>query len=63
MEPELVEVSNAPFRQKEEAILLYRSQVGTLFGSEERMHRTAYDYSASIRRTYPGIQIERFWTW
>jgi LmbE family N-acetylglucosaminyl deacetylase len=63
MEPEMVEISNSPFRKKEEAILKYRSQVPILFGSEDRMHRMAYDYSASIRRTYPGIQIERFWTW
>jgi LmbE family N-acetylglucosaminyl deacetylase len=63
MEPELVEISHDPVRKKEQALLLYRSQLPVLFGSEERMHQMVYDYSASIRRTYPGIQIERYWVW
>jgi LmbE family N-acetylglucosaminyl deacetylase len=63
MEPELVEISHVPFQMKEEAILKYRSQVPILFGSEERVGQLAREYSSSIRRTYPGIQIERYWVW
>jgi LmbE family N-acetylglucosaminyl deacetylase len=62
MEPELVEVS-AQIPQKIEAITMYRSQVPQLFGTEERMRQTVETYSGSIRRTYPGIKIERYWHW
>lgn len=62
MEPELVEVSGT-IRAKEEAIAKYTSQVPQLFGSEEQMTSAVRAYSASIRPTYPGIQIERFWRW
>jgi LmbE family N-acetylglucosaminyl deacetylase len=63
MEPELVEISHLPFQLKEEAILKYRSQVPTLFGSQDRVGQLEREYSSSIRRTYPGIQIERYWVW
>jgi LmbE family N-acetylglucosaminyl deacetylase len=63
MEPELVEISHQPFQQKQEALLQYRSQIPTLFGSEEAMLEKERAYSLSIRRTYPGIQIERYWVW
>jgi LmbE family N-acetylglucosaminyl deacetylase len=63
MEQELVEISHQPARYKEEASLQYRSQIPTLFGSEERLRRSLTTYSSTIRRTYPGIQIERYWTW
>lgn len=62
MEPELVEISGT-IRAKEEAIAKYRSQVPMLFGSEEQMVAAVNDYAASIRRAYPGIQIERCWRW
>lgn len=60
MEPELVEISGT-VRRKEEAISLYRSQVPQLFGSEETMVREVESYASSLRRTYPGIMIERYW--
>ncbi len=62
MEPEMVEISGTA-RAKEDAITLYRSQVPQLFGSEDNMRQTLDRYAGSIRRTYPGIQIERFWRW
>lgn len=62
MEPEFVEISGTVAR-KEEAVALYRSQLGLLFGTQERAVATIEGYSASIRRTYPGIMIERFWRW
>jgi LmbE family N-acetylglucosaminyl deacetylase len=62
MEPELVEMSGM-MPTKIEAILAYSSQVPHLFGSEERMRQMLTSYSSSIRKTYPGIQIERFWRW
>jgi LmbE family N-acetylglucosaminyl deacetylase len=63
MEPEIVEISHQPFQHKEEALAQYRSQIPTLFGSEEAMREKQRAYSSSIRRTYPGIQIERYWVW
>ena len=63
MEQELVEISHQPARYKEEASLQYRSQIPANFGSEERMRQSLTTYSSSIRRTNPGIQIERYWTW
>jgi hypothetical protein len=63
MEPEMVEISNLPAQLKEDAILRYRSQVPVLFQTEDKMRSTIKDYASSIRRTYPGIQIERYWTW
>lgn len=62
MEPELVEISGT-IRAKEEAIARYTSQIPMLFGSEEQMVAAVEDYANSIRRAYPGIQIERFWRW
>jgi LmbE family N-acetylglucosaminyl deacetylase len=62
MEPELVEISGT-IHAKEEAIMKYTSQVPQLFGSEDQMTSALRDYSSSIRATYPGIQIERFWSW
>jgi LmbE family N-acetylglucosaminyl deacetylase len=62
MEPELVEISGVSAR-KEEAISQYASQVPSLFGKAERVHQLLTDYSSSLRRTYPGIQIERYWRW
>ncbi len=63
MEPELVEISHQPFQQKEAALLQYRSQIPTLFGSEEALREKERAYSSAIRRTYLGIQIERYWVW
>ncbi len=62
MEPELVETSGVSAR-KEEAILQYASQIPHLFGNGERLHQQLINYSTSLRRTYPGIQIERYWRW
>lgn len=62
MEPEMVEVSGT-LRQREEAISRYTSQVPRLFGTEDKMLATVRGYAGSLRRTYPGIQIERFWRW
>jgi LmbE family N-acetylglucosaminyl deacetylase len=62
MEPEVVEVSGLT-RLREEAIAQYASQIRQLFGSRERLHQQLRDYSTSIRRTYPGIEIERYWRW
>lgn len=62
MEPELVEVSGM-LRAKEEAVAQYTSQVPQLFGSQERMRQALREYSSTLRRTYPGIAIERFWRW
>jgi LmbE family N-acetylglucosaminyl deacetylase len=60
LEPELVEVSGA-LRLKEEAIAAYTSQVPQLFGSVPKMERAVEDYMGSLRATYPGIEIERYW--
>ena len=62
MEPELVEISGVSAR-KEEAISQYASQMTSLFGKAERVHQMLTEYSSSLRRTYPGIQIERYWRW
>ncbi|MGE5333486.1 MAG: PIG-L deacetylase family protein [Nitrososphaerota archaeon] len=62
MEAEMVEVSGV-MRKKAEAIALYRSQVPSLFGSEDKMAKAISTYSGSIRKTQPGIMIERFWHW
>ncbi len=62
MEPELVEISGV-IRAKEEAIAKYGSQVPQLFQSEDRMRQAVREYSSSLRRAYPGIQIERYWRW
>ncbi len=62
MEPEMVEVSGT-LRQREEAISRYTSQVPQLFGTEEKMLSSIRSYAGSLRRTYPGIQIERYWRW
>src|SRR5262249_55062527 len=62
MEPELVEISGT-LSVKIEAIRQYASQVPSIFGSEERMRQTLRDYHGSLRRTYPGIMIERCWRW
>jgi LmbE family N-acetylglucosaminyl deacetylase len=63
MEQEIVEISHQPARYKEEASLQYRSQISANFGTEDRLRQSLTTYSSSIRRTYPGIQIERYWTW
>ncbi len=60
LEAELVEVSGT-LRLKEEALACYKSQISLLFGSPDRMQRSLEDYMASLRPTYPGIEIERFW--
>lgn len=62
MEAEMVEISGI-LRRKEDAVALYRSQVPDLFGSEEKMTRAISNYSGSIRKTQPGIMIERYWRW
>lgn len=62
MEPELVEVSGH-IPAKINAIAQYRTELPLLFGSEENMENAVQTYASSIRRTYPGIQIERFWRW
>ncbi len=62
MEPELVEISGQ-LRQKEEALAMYTSQVGQLFGTEDKMRQQLRSYSGSLRRAYPGIYIERYWRW
>jgi LmbE family N-acetylglucosaminyl deacetylase len=62
MEPELVEISGT-LPTKIEAVQQFASQVPGLFGSEERMRQALRDYHGSLRRTYPGIMIERFWRW
>jgi LmbE family N-acetylglucosaminyl deacetylase len=62
MEAEMVEISGTA-RQKSEAVALYRSQVPSLFGSEDKMTKTLNGYSGSIRKTQPGIMIERYWRW
>lgn len=62
MEPELVEVSGQ-IPAKINAIAQYRTEVPLLFGTEDAMENAVQSYSSSIRRTYPGIQIERFWRW
>lgn len=62
MEPEMVEISGQ-IRAKEEAIALYRSQVPQLFQGEDNMRQAVRGYSATLRRAYPGIQIERYWRW
>jgi LmbE family N-acetylglucosaminyl deacetylase len=62
MEPEMVEVSGT-LRQREEAISRYTSQVPQLFGGEDQMLSAVRGYANSLRKTYPGIQIERFWRW
>jgi LmbE family N-acetylglucosaminyl deacetylase len=60
LEEELVEVSGS-LRLKEDAIACYKSQMPGLFGTPDRMQRSLEDYMGSLRRTYPGIEIERFW--
>lgn len=60
LEEELVEVSGS-LRLKEDAIACYKSQLPGLFGTPEKMPRSLEDYMGSLRRTFPGIQIERFW--
>ncbi|HEX8034686.1 MAG TPA: PIG-L family deacetylase [Ktedonobacterales bacterium] len=62
MEPEVVEISGT-MRLKEEAISQYTSQVPQLFGSEERMRQMVNGYASSLRRTQPGLQLERYWHW
>lgn len=62
MEPEVAEISGT-MRQKEEAISQYTSQVPQLFGSEERMRQMVNGYASSLRRTQPGLQLERYWHW
>ena len=62
MEPELVEISGL-VPTKEDAILQYASQVPQLFGNEEKMRQMLRQYSASLRRTYPGVTLERYWRW
>src|SRR5487761_1913363 len=62
MEYELTEISGQ-IRDKEEAIALYRSQTPQLFGAEDNMRQALRAYSASLRRTYPGILMERYWRW
>lgn len=62
MEPQLVEVSGT-MRYKEEAVAQYTSQVPRLFGTQENMLKALSAYGGSLRRTYPGIQLERFWRW
>ena len=62
MEPELVEISGT-LPTKEEAILQYASQVPQLFGSEERLRAMLREYSGALRRTYPGVALERYWRW
>ena len=60
LEEELVEVSGS-LRLKEDALICYKSQIPGLFGTPDTMQRTLEDYMGSLRRTFPGIQIERFW--
>ncbi|HEY7350976.1 MAG TPA: PIG-L family deacetylase [Ktedonobacterales bacterium] len=60
LEAELVEVSGS-LRLKEDALICYKSQIPVLFGSADKMQRSLEDYMGSLRRTYPGIEIERFW--
>jgi LmbE family N-acetylglucosaminyl deacetylase len=62
MEPELVEISGT-MRTKEEAVAQYTSQVPQLFGTQDRMRQALRTYSASLRRAYPGIEVERYWRW
>ena len=62
MEPQLVEVSGT-MRHKEEAVAQYTSQVPRLFGTQENMLKALQTYGGSLRRTYPGIQLERYWRW
>jgi LmbE family N-acetylglucosaminyl deacetylase len=62
MEPEWIEISGV-MRTKEEAIARYSSQVPQLFQGEDRMRQAVRDYSSSLRRAYPGIQVERYWSW
>jgi LmbE family N-acetylglucosaminyl deacetylase len=60
LEPELVEISGV-MRAKEEAIARYSSQVPQLFQGEDRMRQAVREYSSSLRRAHPGIQVERYW--
>lgn len=62
MEPELVEVSGM-IRTKEEAVAQYSSQIPQLFGTQEAMRQALRGYSSSLRRSYPGIELERYWRW
>lgn len=62
MEAEMVEISGT-IHQKEDAVALYRSQVPDLFGSEEKMIQALNSYSGAIRKTQPGIKVERYWRW
>jgi LmbE family N-acetylglucosaminyl deacetylase len=60
LEAELVEVSGS-LRLKEDALACYKSQIPMLFGTASKMQRSLEDYMGSLRRTYPGIEIERYW--
>lgn len=62
MEPELVEVSGM-VRTKEETVAQYSSQIPQLFGTQEAMRQALRGYSSSLRRSYPGIELERYWRW
>ncbi len=62
MEFEMTEISGQ-IRDKEEAIALYKSQVPQLFSTEDNMRQALRTYSASLRRAYPGLVIERYWRW
>ena len=62
MEYELTEISGQ-IRDKEEAIALYRSQTPQLFGSEDNMRQALRTYASSLRKTYPGLVMERYWRW
>jgi LmbE family N-acetylglucosaminyl deacetylase len=62
MEFELAEISGQ-IRDKEEAVALYRSQIPSLFNTEDAMRQALRSYSGSLRKAYPGIVIERYWRW
>jgi LmbE family N-acetylglucosaminyl deacetylase len=62
MEPEFVEVSGL-IRTKEEAVAQYSSQIPQLFGTQDAMRQALRGYSSSLRRSYPGIELERYWRW
>ncbi|HEU5441383.1 MAG TPA: PIG-L family deacetylase [Ktedonobacterales bacterium] len=62
MEPELVEISGM-IPTKLEAATAYTSQIGQLFQSEDRLRTLLNSYATSIRKTYPGIALERYWRW
>ncbi len=60
LESELIEVSGT-LRLKEDALVAYKSQIPQLFGGPDRMQRAVEDYMGSLRHTFPGIMIERYW--